>query len=214
MPTLPAGLRALSLLLLMALALPLGGCEENLDPATPDGALHLLRDAVVQGDVAAVLAYSTQATRDHLAALHTVLKDQRIAIGEKYPDDQRTAARAAFPEGVLEAKDAAELFAALVKPEIENLDRGPGLKFGLTALGAPSISGERATVPTQSGETVEFVLEDGKWKTTAFERALEQNLNRAKLNQQTLEENLKVFEELKRREEAKKKAAEEAAAEE
>ncbi len=202
-----------ALLLLLALAPPaLLGCEENLDPATPDGAAHLLRDAVNGGDVSAMLTYSTQATRDHLATLHTLLKEQRLAIAERYPEEHRAAARGAYPEGALDAADGPALFKAMVLPELEKLEHGRGLAFGMTSLGAPSVTEDRATVSTQSGETIEFALEDGKWKTTAFEGPLEQNVTRVRRNQQTLEENLKVFEEMKRRAEAKAKALAEAEA--
>ncbi|MCA9538832.1 MAG: hypothetical protein KC620_08085 [Myxococcales bacterium] len=188
------------------------GCEENLDPKTPVGALHTLRDAVLARDVPALLAASSKATHDHLAALHALLKEQRVAFDERYPEEHRGPAKVAYPKGALEATDSAALFAALVQPELEKLEGGEGLKYGLTAYGSPAVRDDRATVPTHSGESYEFVLEDGVWKTTAFERPLEQNLNRARLHQQTLEENLKVFEELKRRE-AEKKAKEAAEAE-
>ena len=45
----------------------LPGCEENLDPSTPEGALHLLRDAVLQKDADAMLARTSQATHTRLA---------------------------------------------------------------------------------------------------------------------------------------------------
>jgi len=59
--------------------------------------------------------------------------------------------------------------------------------------------GDRARVTTQSKEVVEFVLEDGLWKTTIFERQLDQNIERTEVNARSLAENLKVLEELKRR---------------
>lgn len=161
-------------------------------------------------DVQRVLALSSATTQKSLAELHTLLKEQRVAIAERYPEEHRAPALTAFPEGALDAADSAELFAVLVKPQLEALDRADGLRYGLSALGKPTVKDGRASVPTNSGETVELVLEDGAWKTTAFERRLEQNLNRARLNQQTLNENLKVFEELKRRE-AERKAREAAA---
>jgi hypothetical protein len=184
---------------LLCLSLWGAGCAENLDPATPEGAMHRLRDAVMQKDAAALLAASSQATHQSLAQLHTRLAEQRTAIDEKYPVDERAGARGAFPTGLLDATDSAALFAALVAPKVEALQTSPGLAYGLTAMGRPTITDQRASVPTQSGETVEFVLEDGAWRTTVFERALEQNLNRVRLNEQTLAENLKVFDELKRR---------------
>lgn len=184
---------------LLCLSLWGAGCAENLDPATPEGALHRLRDAVMQKDASALLAASSQSTHQSLAQLHTRLAEQKVAIDERYPAEERAGARSAFPAGLLEAADSAALFAALVAPRVEALDASPGLGFGLTAMGRPTVTDQRASVPTQSGETVEFVLEEGVWRTTVFERALEQNLNRVRLNEQTLAENLKVFDELKRR---------------
>ncbi|MEZ4435153.1 MAG: hypothetical protein R3F65_22335 [bacterium] len=195
----------------LALVLSLG-CDENLDPKTPEGAMHRLRDALMARDVGALLDASSAATRKQLAELQTLLQEQRVAIAERYPDDHRTDAKAAFPAGALEAADTAALFEALVEPELKKLDLDERLQYGMSALGRANLTptGDRATVTTRSGESVEFVLEDEVWKTTVFERAIEQNLNRAKLNRQVLEENLKVFEEMKRREE--KKAREAAAA--
>lgn len=190
---------------MLAVACVVGGCEEKLDPATPEGALHRLRDALMARDGQALLAASSSTTHQVLAQLHTKLKEQRTAIDEKYRTDEKPAARAAFPKGTLEAKDSGALFTALIEPQLGTLETSEGLKWGMTAMGSPTVTGERASVPTQSGETIEFVLEDGVWKTTVFERPLEQNLNRARLNEQTLTENLKVFEELKRREDAKRK---------
>ncbi len=201
-------MRALLLVGLTVVAALLG-CAEPRDPATPEGAMHRLRDAVLAQDAPAILAAASANTQRALAQLHTKLKEQRAAIDERYPADAQAAARAAFPPAVLEAKDSAALFAALIEPQMKVLDRGPGLKWGMTVLGRPTVTDGRATVPTQSGETLEFVLEEGRWQTTAFERALELNLNRVKLNEQTLAENLKVFEELKRREaDSQAKAAE------
>ncbi len=199
-------MRAVLVLLCLLAFLPLAGCEENRDPATPDGALHQLRDAVSAHDAAALLSLSSAATRKHLEELHALVQGQAGRIAKDYPDEHRTAARGAYPAGVLEAADAPALFAALVGPQLEKLEASPGLRWGLTSLGAPSIDGERASVSTQSGETLEFVREDGQWKTTAFEQQFQSNVNRLKLNQQTLDENLAVFQELARRAAAKQAA--------
>jgi len=184
---------------LVCLGLWGSGCAENLDPATPEGALHRLRDAVMAKDTTAVLAASSQATHQTLAQLHTRLVEQRVAIDERYPEDARAAARTAFPAGLLETADSGALFGALVAPQLDKLDTSAGVAYGLTAMGRPTVTEQRASVATQSRETVEFVLEDGVWRTTVFERPLEQNLNTLRLFEHTLTENLKVFDELKRR---------------
>jgi hypothetical protein len=183
------------------------GCEENLDPATPEGALHRLRNAAMTRDAQALLAASSTTTHETLAQLQSKLQEQKTAISEKYRASDKEAARAAFPKGILEATDSGALFTALMAPQLATFDTSPGHKWGLTAMGSPTITEGRASVPTQSGETIEFVLEDNRWKTTVFERPLEQNLNRVRLNEQTLTENLKVFGELKRRDEAEKAKA-------
>lgn len=182
-------------------------CDENHDPATPDGAMHQLRDAVMAKDTERLLTLSSANTHTLLVQLHTLLKEQAVAVKERYPDEHRHAATLAYPKGALEAGDTKALFAALVAPGFEALELGDGLRFGMSAMGAPTVEAEHASVATQSGETVEFALEDGVWKTTTFERAIEANLNRARLNQQTLEENLKVFREVSQRATRKKKEA-------
>lgn len=185
------------------------GCEENLDPQTPEGALHALRDALMEKDVAAILEASSETTQSRLSQLHTRLVEQRTAIEESYPEEHRSGARNAYPKGTLEAEDSRVLFAVLIEPKLKELKTGPGLKRGLSAQGSPTISDKRASLSTLGGETLEFVLgDDGHWRTTAFEQVLEQSLNQVKQNEQILAENLKVFEELKRREAAKKAAAE------
>ncbi len=194
----------LVLLFGLAVALVSIGCEENRDPQTPDGAMHLLRDALMADDIAGLLDASSARTRTLLAEMQTLLREQRTAIDERYPDDEKAGTAVAYPDGVLAAGDMVALFTALVKPEFGKLDRNEELSFGMSTLGQPNIDGDRALVTTRSGETVEFVLEEDVWKTTVFERPIEQSLNRVKLNRQTLEENLKVFEEMKRRAAAEK----------
>lgn len=201
-------MRTLPALLALLMGLALAACEENRDPATPDGAMHVLRDALMNEDVSGLLDASSARTHKLLAELHTLLKEQRTAIAERYPEEHRAETAVAFPPGVLEADDMVALFTALTKVELGQLERDERLAFGMSTLGRPSINGDRATVTTQSGETVEFVLEEDTWKTTVFERPIEQSLNRIKLNRQTLEENLKVFEEMKRRAAAEKAKAE------
>ena len=189
----------------------LWACEENLDAATPEGALHQLRDAVLAKDADGLLGHTSAQTHSSLAELHTLLKEQRQTIADRYPAEHQGAAHTAYPPGALEAADTGALFQALIKPQLAALEVSDGLRFGLTVMGAPTVSGTHATVNTQSGETVDFVLEDGKWVTTTFERTLARNLERARQHQQTITENLKVFEELKRREAAKKAKEAEAA---
>lgn len=198
----------LASILALGVAFAALGCEENRDPHTPDGAMHLLRDALMAEDPAALLDASSARTRTLLAELQTLLKEQRTAIAERYPDAFKGETSLAFPKGVLEAEDMVALFTALIQAESGALERDERLSFGLSTLGKPTVDGERATVTTRSDETIEFVLEEGVWKTTVFERPVEQNLNRVKLNRQTLEENLKVFEEMKRRAAAAKAKAE------
>lgn len=183
------------------------GCEETYDPSTPEGALHRLRDAVMKKDPSAVLSHSSTATHTHLAELHTLVKEQRRAIDEKYPDDQKASARTAYPKGVLAAEDTGALFAALIAPKLDALETSDGLRFGLSNRGVPAVDGETATMATQAGESLTFVREDGKWVTTAFESSVKASLERVKLHQQALTQNLKVFEELKRRAAAKKAKA-------
>ncbi|MBU0554145.1 hypothetical protein KKF91_08450 [Myxococcota bacterium] len=199
----PRPRRALAVALLLSFSLL--GCEENLDPATPDGAFHQVRDALMAGDLSAVLATTSQTTHDHLAALLTLLKEQRRAFDEDYPEDFKLQARLIYPSAALNATDSEALFAALVGPDLKALKPDEGLHYGLSVAKQPVIEGDRATLTTRSGETLEMVLEEGRWKTTAFERAIEQDLRRARLNQQTLDHNLKIIAEMKRR------AAEEAA---
>lgn len=202
-------MRSVAVLLACLLAVLGAACEENRDPTTPDGALHRLRDALLARDAAALLEMASPATHRHLAELHALLEGQARRFAQDYPGEHRPAAERTYPEAVLRAKDPAALFAALIEPQLAKLDRSPGLRYGLSAVGPPTVEGDRATVATRGGETIEFVRgEDGRWRTTAFEQQLEANLARARLNQQTLEENLQVFAELRRRAAAKGSTAE------
>ncbi len=199
-------MRGLKVILCLTLTLAFG-CEENLDPKTPEGAMHQLRNALEARNYKALLACTSAKTHEDLAKLHTLLKEQRRTIEERYPEVHRGAAKGAYPKGALEAEDSAALFEALITPQADALEKGEGVAWGLTVMGAPTFREEKiASVVGHSGESVEFILTDeGVWKTTVFERPIEQARNRVQVFQQTLEENLKVFAELKRRDEAKKK---------
>ncbi|MCK6569741.1 hypothetical protein L6V77_01375 [Myxococcota bacterium] len=179
------------------------GCEENLDPATPDGALHRLRNAVVKKDAPAILDACSNQTRTLLKELHEALATQATTITAKYPDAHRVAARASYPPGTLDAKTPEALFAALLAGGLDLLDPSAGLAYGLTAQGRPSLDGDHASVTSQAGEAYEFVLEGGAWKSTVFEREIAAHINHAKLHQQTMDENLKVVAELARLEQLK-----------
>jgi hypothetical protein len=178
-------------------------CEENLDPATPDGALHRLRTAVVKKDAPAILEASSAQTRAFLKELQSLLAAQASTIGARYPEVHRVAARASYPPGVLEAQTPEALFAALLAGGLDQLDASAGLAYGMSAQGRPSLDGDHASVTSQAGEAYEFVLEGGTWKSTLFEREISAHINHAKLHQQTLDENLKVVAELARLEQLK-----------
>lgn len=197
--------------LLCALALLFSGigCEENLDPATPEGAMHRLRNAVNADDTAGILDGSSKRTGELLAQMHALLVEQRQMIEDKYPKEDAAGARA-YPPGVLEAKDSLALFGALIARDIKALKHGPGLLRGMTTRGASTGDDRRRVVPTHSNESIEFVLEDGQWKATAFEHNLEASLQSVTLNQKTFEENLRVFSELRRRAAEKAKKAKKA----
>jgi len=174
------------------------GCGENLDPATPDGALHRLRNAVVKKDAPAILDACSNQTRTLLQELHGALSAQATTITAKYPNAYRVAARTSYPAGTLDAKTPEALFAALLAGGLDLLNPSAGFAYGLTAQGRPSLDGDHAFVTSQAGEAYEFVLEGGVWKSTVYEREIEAHINHAKLHQQTLDENLKVVAELAR----------------
>ena len=179
------------------------GCKENLDPRTPEGAMNQLRNALLQRDANALMDGASPKTHELLDALHKALAKQGKAVRETYPKKYREDARAAYPSGVLEAESPDALFAALIRLQLDKIDPSPGLTFGATPLGAPRLDGDRATITTQAGEVIDFVLDGEIWKITVFERTLAQNLRQAKSNRRTLEHNLKVFKELERRRKAK-----------
>lgn len=177
----------------------LSGCAENLDPATPAGAMNQLRDAVMAKDVPRIRAAASSATEEKLVRLQGIFAKQRVQISTHYPAEHQATAYAIIPKNVLEAADADALFDALVTPQLEALKTDEGLQYGMSANGPVQVTENRATVTTQSKETIGFVLEDGVWKTTIFERQLDQNIERAQLNDRSLAENVKVLAELKRR---------------
>ena len=166
------------------------GCNENVDPATPDGALHLFRNALVANDVPQMLAQTSAKTRTTLTAILKHAKKQYATIKRSYPPEYAMGAWGAYPPGVISATTLDALFEAFIKERFEALKRGPGLTYGLSASGAPVVLGSTATVATKSGESVPFVLEEGRWRTTVFEATLLRNLERIGLNQRTLQENI------------------------
>jgi hypothetical protein len=195
-----------------AVLLALAACEENLDVATPDGALHRLRNAVMKKDAPAILDSCSAQTTTLLKELFGIVSAQANVINTTYPEAHRVAARASYPPGMLEAKSPEALFGALLENGLKELNASPGLGFGMTAQGKPSVDGERASVTSQAGEAHEFVHENGVWKTTVFEREVSAAINHARLHQQTLDENLKVVAELARLDQIKQARDAEAAA--
>ena len=198
----------------MALAalLAVAGCEENLDVATPDGALHRLRNAVAKKDAPAILDSCSAETLKLVKELHGLIAAQAATVGTVYPEEHRVAARASYPAGLVEAKSPEALFSALLESGLKELNSSPGLSFGMTTQGKPSINGDHASVTSQAGEAFEFTLEGGAWKSTAFEREVSAAINHARLHQQTLDENLKVVAALTRFEALKKAREAEGAA--
>ena len=169
------------------------GCSENLDPSTPDGALHLLRNALLEQDTKGLIEQTSAKTRETLRKLHEKARQQYAQIKTAYPPEHAMGAWGAYPPGLLSAETPVELFKALAAQRLSGLERGPGLKYGMSASGSPVVLRDTANVATKSGESITFTLEDGVWRTTAFEVVLTRNLERMVLNEQTLAENLKAL---------------------
>ena len=182
----------------LALLLTATGCQENRDPSTADGTLHVFRDAVMKKDGPAILGHCSAATTAQLKELHALVRAQAQTIQAEYPAEHKVAAKAAYPPGVLEAETPEALFAALMDRGLGELDTSEGLGSGLTATAVTQSDADHASVQTRAGETVDFVRESGAWKTTVFEREIKARLNQATQFQQTLNENLKVVAELNR----------------
>lgn len=208
LPFLTAGLRALALAGLLAVA----GCDGAPEPGTPGAAAHQLGQAAQAGQADQILAVTTALTRERLTDLHGKISGQRAAIANEYPPDARGATRLTYPEGVMEAESPEALFTVLIQPWLSGLDRdGEGLVYGLGPQSVRMDGEAVAYVSTRGGEMLKFTREGEAWVTTAFEDALKLNLDRAEKNQVTLENNLLVFKELARR--AAKQAEEGAAGE-
>jgi hypothetical protein len=184
--------------LVLLLALTLVACQENRDPATPDGTLHFFRDAVMKKDGPAILSHCSAQTTVLLKELHGLLRTQVQSIQAEYPAEHKVAGRAAYPPGLLDAETPEALFAALMDRGLAELDTSEGLGFGLSARNVVQVDADQATVQTRADETLDFVREGGGWKTTVFERELTARIHQARLYQQTMTENLKVVAELNR----------------
>ena len=184
--------------LAIALLLSLAACQENRDPATADGTLHVFRDAVMKKDGPAILGHCTAATLAQLKELHAVVRAQSQVIQSEYPAEHKVAAKAAYPPGVLEAETPEALFAALMDRGLAELDTSEGLGAGLIATAVTQSDADHASVQTRAGEAIDFAREGGVWKTTVFEKELKARLAQATQFQQTLTENLKVVAELNR----------------
>ena len=175
----------------------LWGCGESLDIETPSGALHLLRNAVVAGDMAKTLQLTSSQTRSDLDTAVQLISAQHKAIQDLYPPAYKMGANGVYPRAVFEAKTAADLFSAFVADRLNKLPKNKGLVFGLSASSSPVIMGKQATVPTNSGESIGFALENTEWKTTVFEALVRDNLERVRANSLILKDNLETLKKLK-----------------
>lgn len=190
--------RRAGLALTLVWVLAMAGCQENRDPATADGTLHVFRDALMKKDGPAILSHCSAATLAQLKELHALLRVQAQTIQAEYPAEHKVAAKAAYPPGVLEAETPEALFAALVDRGLAELDTSEGLGAGLIATAVAQADADHASVQTRAGETIDFAREGGAWKTTVFERELKARLAQATQFQQRLAGNLKVVAELNR----------------
>ena len=154
--------------------------------------MHLVRNALVNNQLESIYPYLSRKSRSLLQEAHMLLQEQNLAVRTDYPPEHRFGARGAYPEGVLSAASPEALMAALLRSGSGKLKRGPGLVFGLTCRGSAVILDTSATVATQSGETVHLNLEDGTWKLSIWESAIEQNLERIQANHATLKRNLET----------------------
>jgi hypothetical protein len=182
---------------ILSSGLTLLGCGENLDIETPTGALHLLRNAVVAGNMNKTLQLSSTQTRTDLTEAVRLIGVQRSAIQDVYPPEYRMGANGVYPRAVFKATNNIELFSAFVGERLNKLPKSKRLIFGLSVSSAPVVMGKQATVPTHSGESIGFALEAKQWKTTAFEALTRANLERIRANSKILSDNLLVLKQVK-----------------
>ena len=95
-----------------------GACSENLDPKTPDGALHAFRDALESRNYELMVKFCSKPTRIALRSSVELLKEQAEGF-KRYPPEYRIGALGIYPRSILNAKTSASLLAAYLQARLE-----------------------------------------------------------------------------------------------
>ena len=174
---------------LLVIAISAGACSENLEPKTPDGALHVFRDALESRNYELMVKLCSKATRDALHASVELIGKQVDGF-KSYPPEYRIGALGIYPRRVLEAKTPASLLAAFLHVRLNQYPPSAGTRFGLSTATNPVVANGGASIMTHSGENITLIREGEDWRTTAFEQTVLQNYERIKANERILTENL------------------------
>ncbi|MEE2756818.1 MAG: hypothetical protein VYA30_09150 [Myxococcota bacterium] len=175
-----------------------GACSDTIDPTVPDGAMHLLRDAIAKRDFKSLIGQLSQRTRIDLDTSVKLLNDQRQAIQAFYPPEYKIGALGVYPRAIFAAQNSHDLMKAYLAERLRKHPPSAGLQFGLTSRDRGLVVDGRATITTHSGEQFVFVKEEAEWKSTVFEATVGANLDLLKANQTILEENLSTLKAMKK----------------
>lgn len=105
------------MLALLALAF-MAGCAAELDPAKPDGAYHLFRDAVLQGDAEAVWENTDEKTHRYFQEQFEYLVEMDEMIARYLPQTDHRIARSQSGAVLLkEVQDGKGLFLKVFQPD-------------------------------------------------------------------------------------------------
>ena len=128
-----------------------GACSENLDPKTPDGALHAFRDAsrAATMNLWWILFKADPRRAEIVSGAHMV---QQAEGFKRYPPEYRIGALGIYPRRVLEAKTPASLLSCLYV-RLNQYPPSAGTRFGLSTAATPIVANGGASIMTHSGET-------------------------------------------------------------
>ena len=171
-------------------ALAVVGCERDLDPNTPEGALKAFEENLTSKNIPALYQQLSSRTVEDLTKAQKLITSQGERIDKFYPKAQKADFEKLYPRAVRDATSPQALFTAFVEERLSKKRFLDGVVFGLEPYGKPAISEGTTRILTRAGENYTFVQEAGSWKVTLFEPSVHRNLERVLSNDARLKENL------------------------
>jgi len=164
-----------------------GGCREELDLHTPQGALAALIESYQDGDGPRLYSLLSQESKRQIGEAWEGLRELPRLVATTLPLDAREQATTDGALGLLkQATSELQFFVALSR--LDELKSQSGVVFGSTVQSAEVDDDKGAArLSTLTGQTFELVREsDGIWRSRHLEPVLERRLRILRANLATV----------------------------